>query len=131
MVTSATEFAKTILEGTRAEIHFIPSYECYTHALSRNTKYLAMDGQVCFHRWLSYNTVSHCHTTRIYYQPIINSNPRGTSCRLLLMAFLAYCVDCVCQCHTLNTYHSFLSSSGWLNWPFGSPPAPTSYKYYP
>ena len=32
------------------EIHFLPVRESYTHALSRNTKYLTIDGQVCFYR---------------------------------------------------------------------------------
>ena len=26
------------------EIHFLPTHESYTHALSRNTKYLTIDG---------------------------------------------------------------------------------------
>ena len=37
-------FAKTDLKGTSTKIHFIPTHESYTHALSRNTKCLAMDG---------------------------------------------------------------------------------------
>ena len=32
------------------EIHFLPVRESYIHALSRNTKCLTLDGQVCFYR---------------------------------------------------------------------------------
>ena len=47
-----TEFAKTDLMGTNTEIHFLPVDESHTHALSRNTKHLRLDGQVCFFRQL-------------------------------------------------------------------------------
>ena len=33
---------------TSTEIHFLPVRESYIHALSRNTKCLTIDGQVCF-----------------------------------------------------------------------------------
>ena len=47
-----TEFAKTDLMGTHTEIHFLPADESHTHALSRDTKHLRLDGQVCFFRQL-------------------------------------------------------------------------------
>ena len=50
------EFAKAVSKGTRIKIQFIPIHESYTHALLRNTNYLAIYGQVCFHRWLTFNT---------------------------------------------------------------------------
>ena len=34
------------------EIHFLPVDESHTHALSRDTKHLSLDGLVCFCRWL-------------------------------------------------------------------------------
>ena len=37
---------------TSTEFHFWSVRESYTHALPRNTKYLKIDGQVCFHRQL-------------------------------------------------------------------------------
>ena len=45
-----TVFAETDLMGTNTEIHFLPVDESYTHALSRDTKHLRLDGQVCFFR---------------------------------------------------------------------------------
>ena len=47
-----TEFAKTDLMGTNTEIHFLPVDESHTHALSRDTNNLRLDGQVCFFRRL-------------------------------------------------------------------------------
>ena len=44
-----TGFTKTVLIGTRNEIHFIADYETYTLALPENTKHIAIDSQVCFH----------------------------------------------------------------------------------
>ena len=44
-----TGFTKTVLIGTRNEIHFIADYEIYTLALPKNTKHIAIDSQVCFH----------------------------------------------------------------------------------
>ena len=49
---NVTEFAKTDLMGTNTEIHFLPVDESHTHALSRDTKRLRLDGQVCFFRRL-------------------------------------------------------------------------------
>ena len=49
-LTIVTEFAKTDLMGTNTEIHFLPVDESHTHALSRDTKHLRLDGQVCFFR---------------------------------------------------------------------------------
>ena len=46
------ESGKTGLIHTSTEIQFLSISERYTHALPRNTKYLAIDGQVCFYRRL-------------------------------------------------------------------------------
>ena len=39
---------KTSLICTTTEIHFLSVRERCTHALPRNTKYLTIDGRVCF-----------------------------------------------------------------------------------
>ena len=49
---NVTEFAKTDLMGTNTEIHFLSVDESHTHALSRDTKHLRLDVQVCFFRRL-------------------------------------------------------------------------------
>ena len=47
-----TGSGKTGLIHTSTEIQFLSTSERYTHALPRNTKHLAIDGQVCFYRQL-------------------------------------------------------------------------------
>ena len=46
-----TIFGKTDHLRASTEIHFLPIRESYIHALSRNTKCLTIDGQVCFYGW--------------------------------------------------------------------------------
>ena len=45
-----TIFGKINHLRVSTEIHFLPVCESYIHALSRNTKCLTIDGQVCFYR---------------------------------------------------------------------------------
>ena len=52
---NVTVFWKTNLMVTNAEIHFLLVDESHTHALSRDTKHLSLDSQVCFYRRLFYN----------------------------------------------------------------------------
>ena len=47
-----TIFGKTDHLHASTEIHFLLVLESYIHALLRNTKYLTIDGQVCFYRRL-------------------------------------------------------------------------------
>ena len=47
-----TGSGKTGLIATITDIHFLPVRESCTHVLPRNTKYLIIDGQVCFYRRL-------------------------------------------------------------------------------
>ena len=47
-----TGSGKTGLIATMTDIHFLLVRESCTHALPRNTKYLIIDGQVCFYRRL-------------------------------------------------------------------------------
>ena len=50
--TYVTGPGKTGLMCTSTVFHFLSVRESYTHALPRNTKYLMIDSQVCFHRRL-------------------------------------------------------------------------------
>ena len=52
IIIFVTVSGKTGLNHTSTEIQFLSISERYTHALPRNTKDLAIDGQVCFYRWL-------------------------------------------------------------------------------
>ena len=51
-IVNVTVFWKTDHVVTNTEIHFLPVDESHTHALSRDTKHLSLDGQVCFCRRL-------------------------------------------------------------------------------
>ena len=48
---------KTGLMCTPTGFYFLSVHESYTHALPRKTKYLTIDGEVCFHRQLFTNAV--------------------------------------------------------------------------
>ena len=41
----------SIIGAGLTEIHFLSLRVSYIHGLSRDTKYLTIDGQVCFYRW--------------------------------------------------------------------------------
>ena len=53
-----TVFWKTDLMVTIIEIDFLPVDESHTYALSRDTMYLRLDGQVCFYRQLFCDTIN-------------------------------------------------------------------------
>ena len=44
LTINVTEFTKTDLMGTNAEINFLSVDESHTHALSRDIKHLRIDG---------------------------------------------------------------------------------------
>ena len=48
---------KTDRIDTNTEIYFLPEDDSHTHALSKDTKHLRLDGWVCFYRWLFSDTV--------------------------------------------------------------------------
>ena len=45
-----TGFVKTDPNHTKTEIRFIAEHQTFTLVLPRNTKHMAIDGQVCFHK---------------------------------------------------------------------------------
>ena len=68
----ATEFAKTYLMDTNTEIHFLPADKSHTHALTRDTKHLRLDGtgplfQAAF--------LQRCKTTRVNFMACVA--PKG------------------------------------------------------
>ena len=50
ILTNVTGFVKINPNRTRTEIHFIAKHKSLTLALPRNTKHIAIDGQVYLHR---------------------------------------------------------------------------------
>ena len=98
-------FAKNYPE---LHIQFIPQHKSYTPALSRHTKHMAIDGQVCFHRWLFSDLVKPGRCTTAPVESVNGINKDMCGAKLLPMIISAYPVDCVCFYHLLMTQHSCL-----------------------
>ena len=84
-----TVFWKTDLTVTNTEIHFLPVDESYTHALSRDTKQLSLDGQVCFYRWLFSEAVKPQGCILWPVLPLRGINKTAPGAKLILTADLA------------------------------------------
>ena len=115
-----TVFWKTDRIDTNTEIHFLPVDESHTHALSRDTKHLRLDGQVCFYRRLFSDAVKPrgCLSWPLWSLRGINKTPWGA--KLILTAGLAFPVSCAGLGHWLMAKHCPLS----LNVCFTPPTAP-------
>ena len=93
-VAYVTDFAKTDLMGSNTEIHFLPVGESHTHALSRDTKHLKLDAQICFFRWLFSDAVILRGGISWPVWPLRGINKTAWCAKLILMADLAYPVSC-------------------------------------
>ena len=99
---NVTEFAKTNLMGTNTEIHFLPVDKSHTHVLSKDTKHLRLDGQVCFFRRLFPDAVK---PRGWPVWPLRGINKTAWGAKLILMAGLAYPASCACLGHLLMAQH--------------------------
>ena len=123
-ITYVTESGKTGLIHTSTEIQFLSISERYTHALPRNTKYLAIDGQVCFYRWLFGDAVKprRCMSwswgALIGLHGVPNCSSRQSGPPLWIVpVHITYCEGT-----------ALLFESEWVLYPaFGSQPAPTAH----
>ena len=123
-------FWKTDHLRTRTDIHVLPVHDRHTHALSRNTKHLTIDSQVCFYKRLFIDAVKPrgCiswpwgASIGLHGTPGCSSRqswPRNSLCR------------------TLKVQHCSLSLNGCFNPPSASHPPqppphpPTPYKLNP
>ena len=75
---------------------------------SRNIDYVAIDCQVCFHRWLFANPVKLYWTITGPVGPLGSTNQNWLGARLLPMAISIYPVVCVHSCHQLEALHHCL-----------------------
>ena len=89
-----TGFAKAFPKGTKTETHFD---QTYTDVKVSNGSYLAMDGQICFHRKFTSNTVESPGCTTGLLLLLRSDTKLRTS-----STFLSHSVDCVSLCHILN-----------------------------
>ena len=106
-----TGFVKTDLMGTNTEIHFLYVDENHTHALSKDTKHLRLDGQVCFYRQLFSNAVKPQGCILWPVCPLRGINKAAWGAKLILMADLASPVSCASLGHLLMTQHCHLCLS--------------------
>ena len=105
---------------TITEIHFLPVDESHTHALSRDTKHLRLDGQICFYGWLFSDAVKPqgCISWPVWSLKDINKTAWGA--KLVLTADLACPESCACLGHLLMGQHCHFR----LNACFSPPTAP-------
>ena len=108
------------------ELKFPNINDSNTHALSTNINCVAIDGQVCFHRWLFANPVkpSWCITGPV--GPLGSTNQNWLGARLLPMAVSIYPVVCVHSCRLLRAQHHSLWRNCREGPPSACPPAPTT-----
>ena len=119
-----TGYAKTDLIITNTGNHLSVD-ESHTHALSKDTKHLRLDGQVCFYRRLFSDTVKPrgCISWPMWPLRGINTTAWGT--KLILTADLASPVSCASLGHLLMAQHCHLC----LSVCFSPPTAPTTVTY--
>ena len=121
-----TEFAKTDLMGTNTEIQFLPVDESHTHAISRDTKHLRLDGRVCFFRQLFSDTVKPRRCISWPLWPLRGINKTAWGAKLILTAGLGYPVSCASLGHLLMAQHCHLCVSVCFSPPSASHPPPPS-----
>ena len=105
---NVTVFWKTDRMVTNTEIHFLPVDECHTHALSRDTMHLRLDGQVCFYRRLFCHAVKPRGCISWPVWPLRGINKTAWGAKRILTAGLAYPVGCACLGHLLTAQHCHL-----------------------
>ena len=95
-----TVFWKTDHVVTNTEIHFLPVDESHTHALSRDTKHLSLDGQVCFCRRLFSDDAKPRGCISLPVRPLRGINKTAWGAKLILTADLVYQGELMAQhCH--------------------------------
>ena len=115
-----TGFAKTDLIVTNNEIHLLSLDKSHTHALSKDTKHLRLDGQVCFYRQLYSDAVKPRGCISWPVWPLRGINKTVWGAKLTLAADLASPVSCASLGHLLMAWHCHLC----LNACFTPPTAP-------
>ena len=94
---------------TTTELHFCLYMKV---ALIHHEKHQVLD-----HRWpglLSQTAFCQCfRTTRMHFSALRGINRTAWGTKLLLMAVLAYSVDCISLCHILKVQYSHLSLNGY------------------
>ena len=120
-----TGFAKTNLMGTNTEIHFLSVDESDTHTLSKDTKHLRLDGQVCFTRRLFPNAVKPRGCISWPVWPLRAINKAAWGAKLILTADLDFPVSCAILGRLLMVQHCHSCLSACFSLPTAlHPPTP-------
>ena len=115
-----TVFWKTDHVVTNTEIHFLHVDESHTHTLSRDTKHLSLDGQVCFCRRLFSDDAKPQGCISWPVWPLRGINKTAWGAKLILTADWVYQVSCARLSHPLMAQHCHFC----LNVCFRPPTAP-------
>ena len=109
---------------------FLPVDECHTHALSRDTMHLRLDGQVCFYRWLFCNAVKlqGCISWPVWLLRGINKT--AWVAILILRADLLYHSSCASLCHLLMVQHCHFCVNVCFSPPTAPHPPPQVHVIY-
>ena len=121
-----TGFTKTDQIVTRTEIHMKAYYDTLMHALSSGINYVAIESQICFHRWLFANPVKPCWCIIGPIGPLGSTNQNWLCARLLPMAVVIYPVVCVHHCRLLRRQHHYLWPNVRQGLSSACPPTPTT-----
>ena len=97
--------------GTNTEIHFLSIDESHTHALSKDTKHLRLDGRVCFYRWLFSDAVKPRGCILWPVWPLRGINKAAWGAKLILTADLAFPVNYASLGDLLMAQHCHLCLS--------------------
>ena len=121
-----TVFWKTdhVVDVTNTEIHFLPVDESHTLALSRDTKHLSLDGQVCFCTWLFSDAAKPRECILCPVWPLRGINKTAWGAKLILMADLVYRVSCASLGHLLMAQQCHLCLSDCFSPPTAPHPSP-------
>ena len=125
-----TVFWKTDHVVTNTEIHFLPVDESHIRALSRDTKHLSIDGQVCFSRRLFFDDAKPQGCISWPVRPLRGINKTAWGAKLILTADLVYQVSCSWLGHQLMAQHCHLCLNVCFTAPH-PPPSPTPPPSHP
>ena len=126
-----TVFWKTNLMVTKTKIQFLPKDdESHTHALSRDTMHLRLDGQVCFYRRHFCDAVKPRGCISWPVWPLRGINKTAWDAKLILTADPAYPVSCASLGHLLMAQHCHLCLNICFSLPT-VPHLPTPYRLNP
>ena len=130
-ITNNLLICDCILENHKNNCNpFLSVHESHTQALSRNTKHLSLDGQVCFYRRILSNTIKPQGCISWPVWPLRGINKTVWGAKLILTAHLTNRVSCASRGHLLMPQHCCLC----LNVPPTAPnlpPPPTLLSFRP